>query len=398
MQPTHRHRKKRLSPLAARGVSLWGMDRAGRCRLALSFGGRTAVLVAGLTVSTAVWAAPDAGPNVPIQRPDAASGPDTAGPAPAEPAPSPDVASPEGAPAAPEGEPPAGEVPPSAEAGAPPSDVPAPPEGGPAAAEAPTESENPDPGSAPETDAPLAATEPAPAAPPEIAPSLLDGDTADAPATTPAPGPTRTQVQDDGAYDAAVAAAYKSLYRPDDNPGRLNITARLLFANAGGNEKVGGRLGGLQADIGQSWNRFGYAATASLWAGRIVLNDRVAEMNTLIGIGPTINYGRLALIGKGFLDFRLGYDIYYGVVNQQRDQPAVVAPQGDPNVTLEQAENLLPHGPRAQLNLGLLGGNNYRKRFHGFGVSMGYQGLVGSLRGELPFTHMLTIGLSYWLG
>lgn len=239
---------------------------------------------------------------------------------------------------------------------------------------------------------------PAEPAAPEIAPNLLESDEPEAPAATPTPGPTRAKVEDDGAYDAAVAAAYNALYRPADNPGRLNVTARLLFANAGGNSKVGGRLGGLQADIGQSWNRFGYAATASLWAGRVVLNDRVAEMNTLVGIGPTLNYGRTALVGKGFLDLRLGYDFYYGVVNQQRSGPTVVAPQGDPNIALEQAENLLPHGPRAQLNLGLLGGNNYRKRFHGFGMSMGYQGLVGSLRGELPFTHMLTIGLSYWMG
>jgi hypothetical protein len=85
-------------------------------------------------------------------------------------------------------------------------------------------------------------------------------------------------------------------------------------------------------------------------------------------------------------------------VNQRRDDPTVVAPQGDPDVRLEQAENLAPHGPRVNLNMGLLSHSNYRRYIHGFGLSMGYQALVGTFRGDLPFTHMLTIGLSYWMG
>jgi hypothetical protein len=39
-----------------------------------------------------------------------------------------------------------------------------------------------------------------------------------------------------------------------------------------------------------------------------------------------------------------------------------------------------------------------RRYNHGFGLSMGYQALLGSFRGDLPMTSMLTIGLSYWMG
>ena len=47
--------------------------------------------------------------------------------------------------------------------------------------------------------------------------------------------------------------------------------------------------------------------------------------------------------------------------------------------------------------MGLIGSTN-RRFFHGLGLSMGYQALVGSFRGELPVTNMLTIGFSYWMG
>jgi hypothetical protein len=50
------------------------------------------------------------------------------------------------------------------------------------------------------------------------------------------------------------------------------------------------------------------------------------------------------------------------------------------------------------MNMGLLVDNRDRRFIHGFGVSAGYQALVHSFRGDLPFTHMLTLGLSYWMG
>jgi hypothetical protein len=49
--------------------------------------------------------------------------------------------------------------------------------------------------------------------------------------------------------------------------------------------------------------------------------------------------------------------------------------------------------------MGLLGNSaRVRKLFHGFGLSLGYQALVGSLRGEWPVTNMLQFGLVYWGG
>ena len=39
-----------------------------------------------------------------------------------------------------------------------------------------------------------------------------------------------------------------------------------------------------------------------------------------------------------------------------------------------------------------------RKRFAAVGATVGYQALVGSLNGEIPFMNMLTFGLTYWNG
>lgn len=229
----------------------------------------------------------------------------------------------------------------------------------------------------------------------EIRPDLLSGD-AEEPVAAATPT-TRTVVHDPGAYDAALARAYAEEYRPADNPGRLHVGARALFANAGGDNEIGGRMGGMQVDVGQAWNYFGYAATASAWGGRVLMADRVAEMNALFGIGPTITLGRGALQQRGMIDLRLGYDFMYGVVNQRSQAPTIVAPQDDSAFALEQAENLLPHGPRAMLQLGLLSPKP-RNFNHGMGIVFGYQGLVGSLRGDLPFTHMLVTGLQWWMG
>lgn len=228
--------------------------------------------------------------------------------------------------------------------------------------------------------------------------TLLEADeAATAKPPTPPPSQLRSSVEGEGAEDAALAREFDQRYRPADNPGRFNLTLHTLFANAGGEDEIGGRMGGIQADVGQTFNRFGYGITASVWGGRVFLPERTgAEMNALFGVGPTVGLGRLALLGRGFLDLRVGYDVYYGVVNERRDDTRVVA-QTPGQVTLTQTENLIPHGPRVRLDMGLLSLAD-RNFFHGFGFSAGYQGLVHSLRGELPFTHMLTLGLVYWMG
>jgi hypothetical protein len=222
------------------------------------------------------------------------------------------------------------------------------------------------------------------------------------PTTAPATTPTRApqpivQGDEELSPSEAITAAYSPRYRPKDNPGRFNFAVRGMFANAGGSKIVGGRLGGFAADVGQTWNGFGYAATGTVWGGRLGLKPETGhEINALIGIGPTIGLGRLALLGRGDLDLRLGYDFYYAVVNQ-RDE--TILKGNDPgDVTVAKAKNLVPHGPRVRLDLGLLSLDTRRKFFHGFGFSMGYQALVGSMNGGLPPAHMLTLGIAYWMG
>lgn len=244
---------------------------------------------------------------------------------------------------------------------------------------------------------PEAAPEPEPPTDTDIDPELLEGDGEEA--KRPPPRALRPHVVDPEAEQAALRRKYQEQFRPADNPGRLALGVRTLFANAGGGDRVGGRMGGVQIDLGQNFNRFGYAITGQAWGGRVFLDQETdAEMNAMFGAGPTLNLGRLALQGQGFLDLRVGYDFFYGVVNEQRDDPTVLAPQADPDIQFAQTENLAPHGPRAQLNMGLLLGRTKRGHWHGLGVSAGYQGLVHSFRGELPYTHMLTLGLSYWMG
>ncbi len=257
--------------------------------------------------------------------------------------------------------------------------------------------------------------EPVPADPPagdpagDPAPGGISADMLDeAPPTTAAPttaAPTKpaapvTAASDDEELtpNEAITQAYAPKFRPRTNPGRLNIAARLMFANAGGGDSAGGRLGGLSADVGQSWNHFGYALTGTVWGGRYVAApEGTTELNALLGIGPTVGLGRMALLGRGFLDLRAGYDFYYGVVNR-RGEGTALKPQGADGVSLARAQNLAPHGPRVRLDLGLVALNDARRYFHGVGVSMGYQALVGSLVGKMPVAHMLTIGIAYWMG
>ena len=88
---------------------------------------------------------------------------------------------------------------------------------------------------------------------------------------------------------------------------------------------------------------------------------------------------------------RVGYDILYAPT-RQLDRVG----QPDPNADVQAR---VPHGPRLNLNMGLmLYQAGSRRYFQGFGVTVGYQALVGSLGGEMPFMHMLTFGVNYWLG
>lgn len=242
------------------------------------------------------------------------------------------------------------------------------------------------------------ASEPAPVPAPAVDPSLLDAkDPEDAGAGTARPVVTEPAGRSPEEQLAAMEDAYVLRYRPASNPVRLNIAGRVMFANISGHDRVNGRMGGASVDVGPSWNRVGVSGTLTGWGGRVLLPPSTGgELNALIGGGLTLSLGRLALLSHGFLDLRIGYDIYYGAVNQARSGSGALA-TADGQLRAVPTESLLPHGPRARLDLGLVGAGN-RTYFHGFGLSMGYQALVGSFRGDLPMTSMLTIGLSYWMG
>lgn len=258
-----------------------------------------------------------------------------------------------------------------------------------------------------ENEPPAAATPPEaavaePPAEPAIDPSLLDAEPSDplAPvATAPASPSAAATGRSPEERDAAIEQAFANLYRPADNPLRLNVAARVMFANISGQQRINGRMGGAAVDIGPSWNRVGVAATLTGWGGRVQLPaDTGAEMNAMLGGGVSVGLGRLALQSRGFIDLRLGYDVFYGVVNQRSGAPPILQPQSEgQDIVATPAENLLPHGPRVRMDLGLLGAGN-RRFFHGLGFSLGYQALVGSFKGDLPMANMLTLGLSYWMG
>lgn len=236
----------------------------------------------------------------------------------------------------------------------------------------------------------------------ELDPSMLESDEAEPQPKAPPPTARRVtyDMTDPDQAAAKLKAEFDTRYRPADNPARLNVTGRLQFINMGGSKPngVGGRMGGASVDIGAAWNRISVAGSVAAYGGRFLLPEETgAEMNAMFGGGPTLGYGRSALLGRGYLDFRIGYDFYYGVVGARRAGPTVVASQADGETVLTQTENLSPHGPRVRMDLGLLSLRR-GKYFHGFGLSMGYQGLVHTFRGDLPYVSILTLGLAYWMG
>lgn len=186
---------------------------------------------------------------------------------------------------------------------------------------------------------------------------------------------------------------YSRLYRPADNPGRFNFGARGLFMAAGANHnEFGGRMGGITAEAGQSWNWIGYAITGTAYFGQtIVGKEQEHELNTMVGGGPTLGLGRLSLIRYGYLDFRIGYDFFYS--------PLKVSALGASHGVTEQPDALAPHGPRFRIDMGLLLRRGGTQRFrHGVGASFGYQRLIGTLIGEMRGANVLMIGFNYYLG
>ena len=253
-----------------------------------------------------------------------------------------------------------------------------------------------DPAAAPATSPAPASTDPAgPPAPEPIAPSAIMAPSSSDSATgsiAPTSSPEREPIDpidaEESEEDAERAALFfHSLYRPDDNPGRFNAVFRTSYTILGSNDHhLSGRFFGLSADIGQSWNTMGYALSLHANLGSLDLrDDGKVKAVALLGAGPTVNLGRLALLQRGFLDLRVGYDFYYAPGRST-----------DPDIV---ATSLMPHGPRLQLNMGLMVSPKRQRRFfHGVGATVGYQALVGAFSGDLPFTSVLSFGLSHWMG
>ncbi|MEZ4381415.1 MAG: hypothetical protein R3A79_08695 [Nannocystaceae bacterium] len=210
------------------------------------------------------------------------------------------------------------------------------------------------------------------------------------PQPSPRPPEERDPLDDEDLSDEEIEARatfFHNLYRPEDNPGRFNLVVTTDYTILGSNDHhLSGRFFGLNADVGQTWNTMGYALSLHANVGNLNLReDGQVQAVALLGAGPSVNLGRLALLQRGYLDLRVGYDFYYAPA---RALAADVV-----------AQSITPHGPRLQLNMGLMvRPGRVGHFFHGIGATVGYQALVGAFSGDLPFTSMLSFGLSYWMG
>jgi hypothetical protein len=187
----------------------------------------------------------------------------------------------------------------------------------------------------------------------------------------------------------AMRNYYARVYRPAHNPSRLYFAARGALALAGTSEGTGGgRLGFANAEVGQTWNYIGYGLGAALYAGGLTFGQDGVEKfgGVLVGGGPSLGLGRLGLVGRGFVDFRVGYNFFYAPISSTRPEFA-------------NPPNAAPHGPKVQVDFGLLLHDSESRRFrHGLGVSLGWQMLVHTFVGEYPTINSFNIGFTYFFG
>src|SRR5690606_38505177 len=105
--------------------------------------------------------------------------------------------------------------------------------------------------------------------PPGLAEQMLGPSVNQHPEKRPSkPLPTDAEAAE--AEDAAVAAAYRDMFRPSSNPGRFHGVARAQYGfGSSFDGTLSGRTGGIQLDLGQSFNFIGYAATLRGEGGEI---------------------------------------------------------------------------------------------------------------------------------
>jgi len=196
--------------------------------------------------------------------------------------------------------------------------------------------------------------------------------------------------EESGEASAERARRYfRDLYRPADNRLSIGATARGVFTLLEGDDtKTSGRVGGVVSDLWLRWNYVGVGLSAFVLGGRLSVGDDPATTVGLVtGGGPSVGTGRLALIGRGFLDLNLGYDFAF-MPGRRIATPGVAASD----------VSLAPHGPRVRLDFGLLGGSKRKeRRFHGFGASLGFQYFVGDLSGNgFPTAATMSLGFCYY--
>ncbi|MEE9386016.1 MAG: hypothetical protein V3V08_21610 [Nannocystaceae bacterium] len=208
-------------------------------------------------------------------------------------------------------------------------------------------------------------------------------DRADDPDVRP-PAPLGANPRDAG-LGTSQRTRHASPFRPAHNPARLYFGTRLTQVMAGANpdDAMSGRAVVLRAEIGQTWNTIGYALGFTVMGSQFGW-DRSSgnreRIYSLVGVGPSVGLGRLALLRNSFFDVRVAYDFLYGAV--YRDVTAT--------------STITPHGPRLDIDLGLLAhGAEKRRRRHALGATLGYQRLIGALSGAFTATSMISIGATY---
>ncbi|MFV8756756.1 hypothetical protein ACNOYE_39940 [Nannocystaceae bacterium ST9] len=218
----------------------------------------------------------------------------------------------------------------------------------------------------------------------EIA-NLLDSDEPEVERRAATPPPTRDRVD----HAERMRGYYASIYRPRANPARVWFAARGAYSLTGNAEAVGGgRMGFASVEAGQTWNWLGYGLGATLMAGSLTFGEEgvAKSAGVLIGGGPSLGLGRLALLGRGYVDLRVGYNFFYAPVQTTR------AGLADPI-------DASPHGPKVQLDIGLMLHDSESRRFrHGLAATLGWQMLVHSFTGEYPRLNSFNVGIGYFFG
>jgi hypothetical protein len=147
-------------------------------------------------------------------------------------------------------------------------------------------------------------------------------------------------------------------------------------------------MGFVNAEIGQTWNFIGYAIGPTVYAGSLTFGEDGVEKfgGVLVGGGPSLGLGRLSLLGRGYFDARIGYNFFYAPVSAAR-------------VGVADPPDAAPHGPKIQIDAGLLLHDSERRRFrHGIGASVGWMILVHSFAGDYPLVNTFNVGVSYFFG